>query len=254
MKARLISLWIWLEIALVVLVSTVLMTLLFLLTAPFDRLRRVVGRFFRLCGTMIVRLNPLWSLKRSGGSLPKEGGPYVVISNHQSLGDIPVISFLPWEMKWLSKEANFRVPGLGWMMRMAGDIPLRRGEKESAQTAMTKCRWYLDQGMNVMIFPEGTRSSDGEIAPFKDGAFRLAIETGRPILPVVVAGTRYAIPKDSLLFEGGKCKIRMEVLPPVGVEGMTMEDLPKLREKIRSEMAVVYERLGKAAPMWPPEA
>lgn len=249
MKAKLISIWIWLEIIMVVIVSTVLMTLVFLLTAPFDRVRKMTGRFFRLCGTMIVRLNPMWSVKLSG-AMPKEGGPYVVIANHQSLGDIPIISFLPWEMKWLSKEANFKVPGLGWMMRMAGDIPLRRGEKESAHSAMAKCRWYLEHGMHVMIFPEGTRSADGEIAPFKDGAFRLAIETGRPILPVTVAGTRHALPKQSLVF-GSKVKVRMEVLPPVSVEGLSMDDLPALRDKVREDVAQAFERLGKSAPIWP---
>ncbi len=252
MKARLISIWVWLEITLVVIVSTVLMTVLFILTAPFDRLRRVVGRFFRFCGTMIVRLNPLWSLKLTGTGMPKESQPYVVVANHQSLGDIPIISFLPWEMKWLSKEANFKVPGLGWMMKMAGDIPLRRGEKESAQSAMARCRWYLERGMHIMIFPEGTRSADGEIAPFKDGAFRLAIETGRPILPVVVAGTRHALPKDSLVF-GSKCKVRMEVLPAIAVDGLSMEDLPVLKERVRSVMAAAYEKLGKSAPIWPEE-
>ena len=248
MKARLISLWNWAEIIVLVILSTVLVALVYVLTVPFDRTRRVVGRFFRICGTMLIRLNPLWSTRISGYRREKGSGPYIVVANHQSIADIPALSFLPWEMKWLSKEANFKVPGLGWMMRMAGDIPLRRGERESAQSAMARCRWYLDRGMSVMIFPEGTRSADGEIAPFKDGAFRLALETGLPILPIAVAGSRHAIPKNSWVFSV-KCQVRIEVLPPVDVKGRDREDIAGLREEIRRQISVAFERMGKSRPV-----
>jgi len=252
MKAKLVSLWNWFEIIAVVLVSTVLMGVVFVLTAPFDRCRQVVGRFFRICGTMLVRLNPLWSVKVTGWKRPKKSGPFVVVANHQSIADIPAISYLPWEMKWLSKESNFKVPGLGWMMSMAGDVPLRRGERESAKSAMARCKWYLERGMSVMIFPEGTRSADGEIKPFKDGAFRLALETGVPILPVVVAGSRHSIPKNSWVF-GVKCQVRIEVLPPVEVKGKTIDDLDSVRADVRDRISAGFERLGKWMPTLPAE-
>ncbi|TKD12573.1 lysophospholipid acyltransferase family protein [Polyangium fumosum] len=252
MKAKLVSLWNWFEILAVVTVSTGAVALVFVTTAPFDRVRKITGRFFRVCGTMLVRLNPLWSVKVSGWQRPKDSGPFIVVANHQSIADIPAISYLPWEMKWLSKESNFKVPGLGWMMSMAGDIPLRRGERESAKSAMERCKWYLDRGMSVMIFPEGTRSSDGELKPFKDGAFRLALETGIPILPIAVAGTRHAIPKNSWVF-GVKCQARIEVLPPVDVKGMTMADLDTLRDRVRGDISSAFERLGKWMPTLPSE-
>ncbi|MDC3952886.1 lysophospholipid acyltransferase family protein [Polyangium jinanense] len=252
MKAKLVSLWNWFEIIGVVALSTGAVAAVFVTTAPFDRVRKITGRFFRICGTMLVRLNPLWSVKVSGWKRPANSGPFIVVANHQSIADIPAISYLPWEMKWLSKESNFKVPGLGWMMSMAGDIPLRRGERESAKSAMERCKWYLDRGMSVMIFPEGTRSSDGEIKPFKDGAFRLALETGIPILPVAVAGTRHAIPKNSWVF-GVKCQARIEVLPPIDVKGMTMDDLETLRERVRGDISAAFERLGKWMPTLPSE-
>ena len=248
MKARLISLWNWAEITLIVLLSTVLVAIVYAVTAPFDRERRVVGRFFRICGSMVIRLNPLWSARTSGYRLPQGSGPYIVVANHQSIADIPALSFLPWEMKWLSKEANFKVPFFGWMMRMAGDIPLRRGERESAQSAMARCRWYLERGMSVMIFPEGTRSGDGEIAPFKDGAFRLALETGYPMLPIAVAGSRHAIPKNSWVFST-RCQVRVEVLPPVEVKGRDREDIEGLREEVREQISAAFERMGKSRPV-----
>jgi 1-acyl-sn-glycerol-3-phosphate acyltransferase len=249
-KAKLVSLWNWFEIVTLVILSTVLVALLFVLTVPFDRVRKVVGRFFRICGTMLVRFNPLWSVKVSGWQRPRVSGPFVVVANHQSIADIPAISYLPWEMKWVSKESNFKVPGLGWMMSMAGDVRLRRGEKESAKSAMARCKWYLDRGMSVMLFPEGTRSSDGEIRPFKDGAFRLAIEAGYPILPVAVAGTRHAIPKNSWIF-GVKCQARIEVLPPIETKGLTTDDVEALKERTRGQISAAFERLGKWMPTLP---
>jgi 1-acyl-sn-glycerol-3-phosphate acyltransferase len=246
-KAKIISLWNWFEIVTLVILSTFLVALVFVLTVPFDRVRNVVGRFFRICGTMLVRANPLWSVKVSGWKRPRRSGPFIVVANHQSIADIPAISYLPWEMKWVSKESNFKVPGLGWMMSMAGDVRLRRGEKESAKSAMTQCKWYLDRGMSVMLFPEGTRSSDGEIKPFKDGAFRLAIETGYPILPVAVAGTRHAIPKNSWIF-GVKCQARIEVMAPIETKGMTTDDVETLKNQARDQIAASFERMGKWMP------
>lgn len=252
LKAKLVSLWNWFEIVTIVIVSTFLVAIVFVLTVPFDRVRRVVGRFFRICGTMLVRANPLWSVKVSGWQKPRGAGPYIVVANHQSIADIPAISYLPWEMKWVSKESNFKVPGLGWMMSLAGDVRLRRGEKESAKSAMTQCKWYLDRGMSVMLFPEGTRSSDGEIMPFKDGAFRLAVETGYPILPVAVAGTRHAIPKNSWVF-GVKCQARIEVLEPIETKGLTIDDMDALKNRTRGLIAASFERMGKWMPTLPQE-
>jgi 1-acyl-sn-glycerol-3-phosphate acyltransferase len=248
MNNRLISLWNWFEIITIIVLSTVLVAAVFVVTAPFDRVRRIAGRTLRRCGAMIVTCNPLWKVKISGFRMPRGAGPYVVIANHQSIADMSVLSFLPWEMKWLSKASNFKLPGLGWMMRMAGDIPLLRGDKGSAGAAMTRCRWYLDRGMSVMIFPEGTRSPDGEIAPFKDGAFRLAIESGRSILPVVLAGTRFAIPKNSWVF-AAQCEARLRVLDPVSVEGLSVSDVETLKDDVRARVVEAFERLGKSSPV-----
>ena len=104
-----------------------------------------------------------------------------------------------------------------------------------------------------MIFPEGTRSGDGEIAPFKDGAFRLAIESQRPILPVVVAGTRFAIPKNSWIF-GGKCDARLCVLEPVSVDGLESGDVEGLKQRVRERVIEAFARLGKSSPVAPPPA
>lgn len=242
LKARLISVWNWFEIILVILSFTVIVSVFYVLTAPFDKVRRVVGFVFRKGGHLMVLLNPLWRVTLSGFMPEGRMKGYVVVANHQSSADIPVISHVPWEMKWLSKESNFHLPAFGWMMRMVGDIPLHRGDKDSASKAMQKCRWYLDNGMPVMIFPEGTRSDDGSIKPFKEGAFRLAIESGHPILPIVVAGTRHCLPKRSWIFSD-RARIRVHVLPPVEVTGLTLADVDLLRDKVRGQIETTFHQL-----------
>lgn len=244
----LISIWNWTQICVIVSLWTLVVGFFFVLTAPFDRVRRITGRWFRRGGIAIITLNPLWKVHIRGYKVKKGEGPFVVVANHQSIADIPVISHLPWEMKWLSKESNFKLPVFGWMMRMAGDVPLRRGDSSSASSAMARCRWYLERGMSVMIFPEGTRSRDGSIGAFKDGAFRLALETGYPILPVAVSGTRYTIPKHSWVF-GGKCNLTVEVLPPVDVKGWVPERLEDLKAHVRAE--IVEHFLSHPTPLAP---
>jgi 1-acyl-sn-glycerol-3-phosphate acyltransferase len=157
--------------------------------------------------------------------------PYVVVSNHESFADILLISHLPWEMKWLSKAELFRIPIMGWMMWLAGDIPVKRGFGPSAVEAMERCRKVLRQKVSVMIFPEGTRSKTAELLPFKDGAFRLAVEAGVPILPLALSGTGTALPKHGWRF--GRSAAHLRVLEPVETAGLTLADVPSLKARIR---------------------
>jgi 1-acyl-sn-glycerol-3-phosphate acyltransferase len=226
-----VSAWTWLVLVGCVLIWFPLMLLLRLVTAPFDRGRYAVGWLFRRIGPVVATLNPLWRF-RTAGEFPADPRlPYVVVSNHESFADILLISHLPWEMKWLSKAELFRVPVLGWMMQLAGDVPVKRGFGPSAVEAMARCREILSRRVSVMIFPEGTRSPTRELLPFKDGAFRLAIEAGVPILPLAVSGTGPALPKHDWRFNRSAATVR--VLAPVETAGLTVEQVSELREKVR---------------------
>jgi 1-acyl-sn-glycerol-3-phosphate acyltransferase len=134
-------------------------------------------------------------------------------------------------MKWLSKDTIFKIPVMGWMMRMANDIPIKRGKRESVVSAMQGCRDRLAKKVSVMIFPEGTRSPTDELLPFKDGAFKLAIEAGAPILPIAVAGTKHCMAKHSFAFRRARAKAR--VLAPIPTAGMTNADVAALRDRTR---------------------
>jgi 1-acyl-sn-glycerol-3-phosphate acyltransferase len=208
--------------------------LLLALTFPFDRNRVVAGQFLRLVGNGISRCFPPWRL-RIEGKWPEGRRAYVVVANHQSMLDILMLSRLPREMKWIAKEELFGIPWAGWMMRLAGDIPIRRGDAESGGEALAKAKDYLARGMSVMIFPEGTRSAKGTLLPFKSGAFRLALEAQVPILPIAVHGTAQGMPK------GGPwvrpCQAFARMLAPVETAGRPPEDAVRLRDEVRRLIA-----------------
>lgn len=221
----------WVTLILVLIVGLVYVGLVWIVTVPFDRGRYLAGRAFRHLAVAQVTLNPLWHFETEGQRPANPRKPYVAVSNHESWADIFLISHFPWEMKWLSKEALFKIPVMGWLMRMAGDIPVKRGSRESVVQALAECRDRLSKRVSVMIFPEGTRSPTGDLLPFKDGAFKLAIETGAPILPIAVAGTRNCMAKHSFQFRRARAKAR--VLDAIPTEGLTPADITTLRERTR---------------------
>jgi len=240
-----LSVWGWLVLALCILIWFPVMLVLRLVTAPFDPGRYLVGYVFRRIGVVHAALNPMWRFRCTGVMPADPRHPYVVVSNHESFVDILLISHLPWEMKWLTKAEMFRIPFLGWMQRLAGDIPVRRGFGPSAIEAIAKCREMLERRVSVMIFPEGTRSSGRDLLPFKDGAFRLAVDAGVPILPLAVHGTGTALRKHDWRF--GRCSAVVEVLEPVDTAGLTAADVPALKERVRARIAEARAAL-EAAP------
>ncbi len=229
---RILSAFSWTTTVFIVIVGTLYVAIVWAFTAPFDPGRYWAGRAFRHLAIAQVTLNPLWHFETEGTGPENPRLPYIAVSNHESYADIFLISHFPWEMKWLSKDTMFKIPFMGWMMRMANDIPLKRGKRESVVSAMHGCRDRLKKRVSVMIFPEGTRAGSDELLPFKDGAFRLAVEASAPILPIAVAGTRHCMAKGSFAFRRARAKAR--VLAPIPTAGMTLADVPALRERTRA--------------------
>ncbi len=236
MKA-LSSAFTWVAIALIVIVALPAVALVRL----FDRdpARYASGRTFRVLGSWAARINPAWTITTTGPLPSDPRRPYVVVSNHQSAADIPLISRLPWEMKWVAKRELLRVPLLGWTMQLAGDIPVDRRDPDSRAAVLRRARRVLDARCSVMFFAEGTRSRDGRVKRFQDGAFRLAVEAGVPILPLAIDGTMNALPTDGWTFNGAD--IRLHVFEPVPTAGLTDADVPALRERVR---ATIVEQIA----------
>lgn len=243
LSATVLSVWSWFVFGVCAVIWLPLMSITWLVTAPFDTPRYWTGYLFRKLPVVHQRLNPLWKFSVSGTLPDDPRNPYVVVSNHESFVDILLISHLPWEMKWLSKKEMFKIPVAGWLMHLAKDIQLDRKDPRSAAAAMQMCATRLGQRVSVMIFPEGTRSTTGDLLPFKDGAFRLAIETGVPVLPLAVHGTATALkPHD---WRQGHSDAEVRVLAPVSTEGLTMDDLPELKSLVRAEIVEALRSMGR---------
>jgi 1-acyl-sn-glycerol-3-phosphate acyltransferase len=213
----------------------------------FDRDPRHLrtARWFRRLGRNLARLSP-WQITITGREKLDPKQTYVVVSNHQSLADIPVISYLKLNTKWLAKASLFRFPVVGWMMRISGDIPVERSDRQDSAKAKLQCAHYLRQGCSVVFFPEGTRSRDGEVLPFKDGPFSLAIQEHIRVLPLVVDGSGSALPRNTWMF-GPTSHIRLQVLEPVSAEDWTETGAPGLRDEVRRRIVEALHRAREAA-------
>jgi len=232
----------YLGMALIILLTLPALALVHLVTRPFDPTLRAAGRFLRVCGASLAWTFPLWRVRVDGG-IPPARHPFVAVANHQSFVDVFMLARLPWEMKWVGKESLFKIPWLGWMFRLSGDIPVRRGDHESGQAVLAAARRYLDLGMSVMFFPEGTRSKDGRLQAFKIGAFRLAIEAGVPVLPIAVSGTAEGMPKGSPWLRPARPRAR--VLPLAPTDGLAPDDADRLRDQVRERIAAAVAELAR---------
>jgi len=251
----------WTVAALAVVLGLPIQALLWVVTRPFDPNLVVPGQFLRGIGVIFGKCYPGWKF-RLEGRWPEGKGAYVVVANHQSLLDIVLLSRLPREMKWVGKEELFKIPWIGQMLRLTGDIAVRRGDSESGGEAVARAKAYLSRGMSVMIFPEGTRSRDARLLPFKKGAFRMAIDAGVPILPVAVWGTAAGMRKGGIGV--APCDAVATILPPFPTAGLTQMDASALRDRVRAAMAAVLppeatapapkEGPGEGPPATPPEA
>lgn len=221
-------------------VGTVLTILLFLamlffaiILYPFDPQRRVAHAQCYWWADALQILNPYWKFDISGLENIDHSRTYIIIANHQSLADIIVIYKMRMQFKWVAKESLFKVPFVGWNMTLARHIKLERGRLTSIKKVYRKSAEWLRGGMSVLFFPEGTRSEDGEMKDFQNGAFKLAIKEKVPIMPVLIDGTGNAIPKGSWLFTT-KVPMRLKVLPPIETSSCVTADFMRLRDQARS--------------------
>lgn len=203
---------------------------------------RIPGRWMRRVGKWSTRLSPLWHFAIEGDAPADiDSRGYVVVANHQSTADPFLLSHLPWDMRWVAKEELFKPPFVGWAMRFSRDIPLRRGDSASVKQMLDTCKETLASGLSIMLFPEGTRSKDASLLPFKNGAFQLAVETGAPILPIALHGTHACRPKGSNWMRHAAAVA--QILPPIETKGLTEADVPTLRDRTRIEIQQAFDVL-----------
>jgi 1-acyl-sn-glycerol-3-phosphate acyltransferase len=209
----------------------VAMGVVLLFTFPFDKERKAILALSRPAARMVYLLSPVWRVTVEGRENVVPGKRYVITVNHQSFFDIPLAFFLPiWKFKFVSKVEVKKIPAIGWILGMRGDIAIRRGTSGAATAVMTEGGEHLKVGTSVLLFPEGTRTKDGEIHRYKDGAFRLAAESGTDILPCVMYGTRG-------LFNGKRLQPRrlvIRILDPIASERVVSMPAREIAEEVRA--------------------
>ena len=207
---------------------------IWLATIGFDRRLRLLHLFTCFWASLYIWIFPPWRVNVRGRSIVDPKQTYIIVSNHQSLVDILVTFTLFIHFKWVSKAELFNIPLIGWNMYLNRYIRLKRGKNNSIRKMYRSCEKHLKRGSSVYLFPEGTRSITGEMRPFKEGAFVLAKRLGLPVLPIVINGSKDAVPKNSLNFHG-KTRVQVEILPPVlPDESMSVRDFTdSVREMIR---------------------
>ncbi|MBI4394900.1 MAG: 1-acyl-sn-glycerol-3-phosphate acyltransferase [Candidatus Omnitrophica bacterium] len=202
---------------------------------PFDRDRKQVHPLVSFWAKAILIACPLMKVHVEGAERLKPNGTYVLIANHQSIADIIAVLHLPHPFKFVAKQELFWIPFLGWSLWCAAYIPLIRGNRMSGKRAVDQASGYLQRGVSVLLFPEGTRSPNGEIQAFKVGAFKLAREVNVPIVPIVIQGTRDLLPKGSRLL-ARRVKVTLQVGFPEPPSERSHLSLESFSEQVREEM------------------
>lgn len=234
MRSVLVSIWVWGAIGTLIVLWVPIMAIARLVDR--DPAHYYAGYTLRIMGRLFTYVNPFWKIELEGPFPEDPRNPYVVVSNHFSQADPPIIARVPWEMKWVAKKSLFRLPFAGWLLHLSGDISVDRRSKKSRAAALTAARDYLTKDCSVMFFPEGTRSRDGRVHRFSDGAFRLAIEEGVPVLPIAIDGTHEALPKHSIWFNPNSEAIRVRVLDPVDPHDYTPDQARRLQRHVRAQI------------------
>jgi 1-acyl-sn-glycerol-3-phosphate acyltransferase len=158
--------------------------------------------------------------------------PYVIMTNHQSVMDIgAIVRTLPISFRFVAKKELTWIPVFGWALPLAGHVIIDRRERSKAVSSLEQAAQRVSEGVNVIIFPEGTRSATGDLQAFKSGGFHLAIQAQVPILPATISGTRVLTPKHSLRVESGTVKVVYG--KPIPTAGLSIDDRGSLKEQVR---------------------
>ncbi len=211
-----------------------------IITYPFDKSRRWVHECSRCICITLFGVPPFIRRTIDGLENIEKDKPYVMVMNHQSGIDIFAAYKIPLNFRWVSKREVFKVPFVGWLLPIHGDIPIERGNATEAMAkVLREGKMWLKRGATIAIFPEGTRSKTGEIGRFKAGAFNLAAEAGVDILPVVMTGT-------NKMFNGWKVnwrsRVAIRVMPAIKAETVAATDRKELMLQVRESMV---EELAK---------
>lgn len=216
---------------------TILLFFVMLLTSTipffFDTKRKLLHSLCFWWSDAVIRITPFWKVDIHGLKHIDERRTYVIVANHQSMADIIILFQTRMQFKWVAKDSLFRIPFLGWCLSLTRHIKLVRDHPASILSVYRKAFTWIDSDMSVMFFPEGSRSSTGELAKFHSGAFKLAIKKSVPILPIVIQGTANAMPKGKIALSPN-ANLSMTVLPAIETDSFKPSDFARLSDTART--------------------
>ena len=233
-------LWSLLIVYPLIVISTVLCGSASILAALFDKTGRSLMKVARVWARSLLRIAGV-RVKVDGLEKIDPGAAYVFASNHLSYMDTPVVlGCIPVEFRFLAKKGLFRIPFLGTHLAQAGHIPVPREDPRAAVRTLAHAAEIIrEHGTSVLIFPEGGRSHDGALRPFKDGAAYLAIKAGVPLVPISVSGTREVLAMHSAALHRGA--VRLRIGDPIPTTGLTTRDRQAVTESAREQVARMLE-------------
>lgn len=217
--------------------------IVWLINLPFDREVRWLNSYRFWWGRLYFNISPGWTVSAEGMENIDAAKQYIVVMNHQSALDIPFSTFIRSQFNWVSKFEVLYIPVIGWLMWMCRDIPIKRGTTKSTRMMMHAISEKIANGKSVLLYPEGTRTRDGKVKHFKEGAFVVAKSNKVGILPVVIEGTFDAMPRGKFGFRLSQ-EFRMKVLPEVSFESIKDLTPRQVAEQLEVMMRTVHQEMA----------
>ena len=243
-RDRLFSAAFWVVFAVSCTTNLTIQTLLWVVATPFDHSRKLNHLFSCFWGYSYVKCIPGWDAKVLNRERIESKQPYVLVANHTSLADIALCHGLFCQFKWVSKQSNFSLPFIGQSMRLCRYIPLKRGDRVSVEAMLEACRTWLGKGMSIMMFPEGARSIDGKLKPFKPGAFTLSRQMKVPIIPIAIGGGYELVAKHQGYLTR-KARLRAYVIEPMLPDTFSSDS--EFAQAVRERIGEHLRKMGHTA-------
>ncbi len=219
--------------------------LCWIFTAPFEKNKKTLSKYTRVFGKLIIYSSPWWKVKVNGVENIDPNKQYIIMVNHQSMLDIPLTTFIKKNMKWVAKQEVLQIPLVNFIIMMRKDILIKRGTLTDSKRMIKKCRKELKKGVSIVIFPEGTRSKDGKIHSFKEGAFVVAKLGNVDILPVVLDGPfETAHPKSGFGYKFPS-SFTINILNPISFESIKDEQVKDVKDMVRNTMVSYHKAIRK---------
>jgi 1-acyl-sn-glycerol-3-phosphate acyltransferase len=243
LKNYLVTPFVWLLFGTSNIIFFVFDALVWILTVWWDKRLWILQRYSIIWAMFYIWINPFWKIDIKGEEYIRKGQPYIIISNHQSAMDIVLLYRLWMHFKWVAKREIFRIPIIGWNLWLNRHIAIDRTSIRGALKMIKQAQEHLKQGSSILIFPEGTRSTDGRVKRFRDGAFVLAKKSNYPILPVVINGTMEVFPKKGYTIKG-KQTFKMRILPEITTDTYQDKEIDKFIEEVNTLFIETHKQIA----------